>query len=672
MSVVVGIVGLLAVVVHGASPADRAKALLGQMTTQEKFSLVHGNNAYQPYVGNVPAITRLNIPFMGLEDGPQGVADGMRQVTAWPSALTVAASWDTDLMYQFGSAMAQEQKGKGSTVLLGPMVNIARVAVGGRNFEAFGEDPYFVSLMGVANINGIQSQKVIACVKHFVNNNQEYHRTTVSANVGERTQWEIYYPAFQAAVDAGVGSAMCSYNKINGSWACENAQTLGDLKNKMGFKGWVMSDWGATHSVVKAALAGLDQEMNTDGFFGQTLIDAVNNGQVPMSRVDDMVTRILTSMFAVGLFDETTPTGNPNANVRSDAHDRLARTLASNGTVLLKNDRSILPLDINSLRNIAVIGDDAQDAYIATGGGSGNVVMPYTVTPLQGINNVASGTKAQTTYSNSKNLQAAAQAAKNADVAIVFVATTSSEGGDRPNLSLQGNSDDLVNAVIQAQPNTIVVAHCPGAVTMPWAGKVPAILAAFLPGQEDGNAIADVLFGKVNPSGRLPLTFPIADSQVPFPSQNQYPGVNDQEPYDEGLLVGYRWYDAKNAQPLFPFGHGLSYSQFDYSNLQISGSNPATVSVTITNRGKWGGSEVAQLYVAFPAGAGEPPKGLRGFKKVDIPVGQSKVVTFDKLQSRDFSIWDENSHGWRVVSGKFTILVGPSSRNTPLQASIQI
>jgi len=605
--------------------------MLARMTADEKFSMVHGDNLYHPYIGNVHAIPRLSIPALGLEDGPQGVADGMRLVTAWPSAFTVAASWDTDLMYKFGAGMAAEQRGKGANVLLGPMMNIARVPIGGRNFESFGEDPHLASKMAVASIKGIQSQKVIACAKHFVNNNQEYNRMTVSANVDERTQWEIYYPAFQAAVDAGVGSVMCGYNKINNTYACENEVTLGDLKNKMGFKGWVMSDWGGTHSTAKAANAGLDQEQATFDFFGTALENAVKAGQVSQARVDDMVLRILTAMYTAGLFDEAQPTGDPSKDVQSPDHVQLTRTLAAAGTVLLKNSRNLLPLD-PSLRSIAVIGDDAQDKYIAVGGGSGSVVLPYLVTPLQAIK--AEAGKTSISYTPSGNTGAAAQAAKNADVAIVFVACTSSEGGDRGSLVLPDGQDALVSAVAQAQPNTIVVIHSPGAVLMPWVNNVGAIVAAFLPGQEDGNAIADILYGKVNPSGRLPVTFPVSDAQTPINTQAQYPGINGQTSYSEGLFVGYRWYDQNKQVPLFPFGHGLSYSTFQYSGIQLSGTNPLSVSVTIANKGKWNGNEVAQLYLSYPSSAGEPILNLRGFKKVNIAAGQSVKVTFDNLVSR--------------------------------------
>eukprot|EP01113_Clastostelium_recurvatum_P036459 TRINITY_DN51_c0_g1_i3.p1 TRINITY_DN51_c0_g1~~TRINITY_DN51_c0_g1_i3.p1 ORF type:complete len:594 (-),score=131.29 TRINITY_DN51_c0_g1_i3:146-1858(-) len=560
--------------------------------------------------------------------------------------------------------MAVEQRGKGTNVMLGPMMNIARVPQGGRNFESFGEDPYLAAQMAEASVRGIQGEKMIACAKHFVNNNQEYHRTTVSANVDERTQWEIYYPAFQAAVDADVGSIMCSYNKINNTWACENPQTLGDLKERMGFKGWVMSDWGATHTTVQAANAGLDQQMPDASYFGQKLVDAVNASQVKMDRIDDMAVRMLTAMYAAGLFDETQPTGNLGVDVQSPQHVELARRLAVSGTVLLKNERNFLPIDPTKHKTIAVIGDDAQNAPIATGGGSGGVRLPYLVTPLQGIKAALANTSVTTiNYAGSNPVANAASVAKSAELAIVFVSCTSSEGSDRPNLQLPNGQDALIEAVIAAQPNTVVVLHHPGSVLMPWVNSTLAILAAFLPGQEDGNAIADILFGKAVPGGKLPVTFTVSETQTPVSTPAQYPGINDEAAYSEGLLVGYRWYDAKHIEPLFPFGHGLSYSEFVYTNLKISGKIPISVSVTIANVGHWSASEVAQLYIGFPTSAGEPPQGLRGFKKVVIEADKNAVVTFEDLKYRDFSIWDVTTHNWKLINGNFTISVGSSSRD---------
>jgi len=437
---------LLAVVVFAADPADRAKEMLAKMTVEEKITMVHGKTG--AYAGNVPAITRLGIPCLHLEDGPQGVADGVRNATCWPSALTVVASWDTALMYKFAAGMAVEQRTKGTNVLLGPMVNIARVAMNGRNFESFGEDPHLASVMAVANVKGIQDQGVIACVKHIANNNQEVDRNEVSVTVDERTQHEIYYPAFQAAVDAGVGSVMCAYNKINGTYACENDQVLNkDLKKKLGFKGWVMSDWGATHSTVQAANAGLDQEMSGQDFFGEKLRTAIHAEQVPPARLDDMVLRMLYPMYDVGIFDRP-ETGNLSVDATSLEHNQLARDLAIAGSVLVKNKGAILPLS-PATRKIAVIGKPAEEFPIFTGTGSGKVIPPYIVTPLEGIQKRLP--RAEVIYATGIWEWEAERIAKNSDVAIVFVGVESGEGRDRKSLELGSRQDELVAKISAVQ-----------------------------------------------------------------------------------------------------------------------------------------------------------------------------------------------------------------------------
>jgi beta-glucosidase len=394
----------------------------------------------------------------------------------------------------------------------------------------------------------------------------------VSENVPLRAQWEIYYPGFQAAVEAGVASIMCSYNRINNTYACENNQTLNtDLKGRMNYQGFIMSDWGATHSTEQAANNGLDMQMPDDSFFGQPLVDAVAAGNVTLERLDNMVFRILYSMFSVGIFDFP-ETGNLQTPALSPAHDLLARQLAEAANVLVKNDEGLLPIDTNKVTTIAVIGDDASTNAIAVGCGSGQVVLPYLVTPLQGIQNylAASGIQVQIQYAPSEPLDQAQAIAKAADIAVVFVGTFSCEGSDRVNLSLPNGQDGLVEGIASVQPNTAVVVHTPGAVLMPWVDQVSAILIAFLPGQEDGNAIAATLFGAVNPSGKLPVTFPLTDDQVPANTTVQYPGIDNEADYSEGILVGYRWWDALGLTPLWPFGHGISYTSFAYSALNVT------------------------------------------------------------------------------------------------------
>jgi beta-glucosidase len=463
-----------------------------------------------------------------------------------------------------------------------------------------------------------------------------------------------------------VWSAMCSYNRINGVYSCENNATLGDLKNGAKFQGFVMSDWGATHSTVASAVAGLDQEMPLALYFSETALSAaVQAGTITQAQIDDKVLRILTAMYAVGIFDRA-PSGSISANVTSDAHNQLAREFSREATVLVQNTNGLLPLSANTIRSIAVLGDECSTAPIVAGGGSGAVSPPYIITVLQGILNAVPHS-VNVSYAGTSDANAEAIAAA-ADVAIVCTGTWSTEGSDRSDLSLPSAENDLIARVAAAQTRTVVVVTCPGAVLMPWASAVASILVNFMPGQEAGNAVADVLFGGFNPSGRLPLTFPTQENPTNF-TQEQYPGepwyFPENANYSEGLFVGYRWYDAHGVTPLFPFGHGLSYTSFKYSNLEASAHN---VTVSVTNIGSVDGSEVAQLYLTFPAGAGEPPRVLKGFQKVAVPVGDTATVTFP-LMAVDLSIWDPSHGGFVVQHGEFGVSVGASSRDIRLKGS---
>eukprot|EP01088_Endostelium_zonatum_P004366 TRINITY_DN155_c0_g1_i1.p1 TRINITY_DN155_c0_g1~~TRINITY_DN155_c0_g1_i1.p1 ORF type:complete len:686 (-),score=171.82 TRINITY_DN155_c0_g1_i1:99-2156(-) len=685
MKAVAVLVAVLSLVVLAASinlekddvklpPIDRARMLLKQMTASEKLGMVHGYGGLG-YVGNIAAVNRLNIPQLNLEDGPQGVGDGTSKVTAWPSALTVVGTWDRELMHQFGQGMGYEQRLKGTNIMLGPMVNLLRVPVDGRSFESMGEDPFLAGEMAATEIRGIQSNGIMGCVKHLVDNNQEYNRTTTSALVDERTQYEMYLYPFKAAIDAGVASIMCSYNRVNNRHACQCNDTLNTaVKARFGFKGFIMSDWGATHSTVLAANSGLDMQMPDASFFGSALAAAVAKGEVPQSRIDDMALRILTAMFMVGIMD-TPQTGNLAVNAMSPAHDRLARTLAAAGTILLQNNGNILPLATN-LHNIAIVGDDASLHPTAIGYGSGQVVLPYLVTPLQGItkylNTLKSTTRVQ--YAASANMTGAKAIAHGADAVIVFVAVDSSEGIDRTTLSLGDQQDDLITAMRAVNPNVIVVIHSPGPVLMPWQSTVRGIVMAMLPGQEDGNAIAEVLFGEHNPTAKLPFSIPKKASEIAVNTIRQYPGINNEAEYSEGLLIGYRWYDAHKITPLFEFGFGLSYTTFQISGLQVSGSianHDLRLSVNVRNTGHRDGAEVVQLYLGFPAAAGEPPKQLKGFEKVYLEAGQSREIHM-RIPVERLHIWDIHVHDWKVQSGVYTIYVGDSSRNTPLTHTFHV
>jgi len=641
---------------------QRAADLLGRMTQDEKLAMVRGYPG--PYVGNVRANARLGIPAIFLQDGPQGVAAGQTGVTCFPSALAVVSTWNKSTFRFFGEVQAEEQVAKGSNILLGPMHNLARVPVGGRNFESAGEDPYLGGVFAAAVVKGIQSKGIMACSKHFAANNHEIDRAIVSTEVDERTLQELYYPQFRATVDAGAASIMCSYNKINGTYACEHDKALNqDLKKNMGYKYFVMSDWGATHSTVLAANSGLDMQMPDAYFFGDALKKAIADGKVTEGRLDDMVKRIVMPMFALGMFDRKR-TGDIKANVTSDAHNKVARDIAVESTVLVKNN-GVLPMSTKPFPvRIAVIGMAAQKSPLTHGGGSGSVVEPYVITMVAGIRSRVGG-NATVMYADGSSLQEAAAIAASADVAIVAVSSFSTEGEDRANLSLLDGQDSLVEAVIARQPRTVIVVNTAGAVLMPWANSAAAILVRVMPGQEDGNALAAVLFGDANPSGKLPISFPASEHDTWLQSETQYPGVNNRSYYSEKLLVGYRWYTAQNIAPLWPFGHGLSYTNFEYKGLTTSAS---AVSFTLTNVGKVAGAEVAQLYLGFPKSAGEPPKVLRAFEKVMLQPGSSKIIKFP-LVPKDMAIWDVDSNSFVAVHGTFTAFVGSSSADIRLQGT---
>eukprot|EP00992_Anisonema_acinus_P003657 TRINITY_DN1358_c0_g1_i1.p1 TRINITY_DN1358_c0_g1~~TRINITY_DN1358_c0_g1_i1.p1 ORF type:complete len:658 (-),score=111.17 TRINITY_DN1358_c0_g1_i1:45-2018(-) len=637
-----------------ADPVQRAREIVARMTLDEKMLMVHGSPG--AYTGNVPAIPRLGIPPIRMNDGPQGFRGEAGKSTQYPCGLALATTFDVATIRRWGATMAKEFRAKGANVLLGPGVNIARVPQNGRNFEySSGEDPYLGYHMIYNAVRGIQSVGMVATTKHYINNNQETNRYTISADLDERTEMEIYHPPFQGAIDAQTWAIMCSYNKINGFWACENNRTLNtQLKSWSGFPGWVMSDWGATHSTVLAANSGLDQQMPDDSFFGSKLKNAVLSGQVSNSTLDDKVVRILAGLIGANVFDDP-PQGDPSVNTTSAEAVALCREIAAKSAVLLKND-GLLPLN-TSLRSVAVIGKPAKTP-VSGGGGSGSVVPSYQSSILVALQDRLPG--AQIVYNEGSDAKAAAAAAASADIAIVVDATDSCEGSDRTTLALP--NADLISAVGKAQPLTIAVAIAPGAILTDWSADVAAALVSFLPGQEEGNGIVDVLFGDGNHSGRLPLSFPNTNNDVGFTKQN-WPGVNLHSIYSEKLNVGYRWYTAHGVKPAFPFGHGLTYTTFAYSDLDTS--LPETIKATIKNTGARAGTEVAQLYVRFPASAGEPPLQLKGFVPVTLSPGDSSTVTF-RLSPGDLSIWDTASHTYVTQHGTFSVFVGASSADIRL------
>ncbi|MGH9607086.1 MAG: glycoside hydrolase family 3 C-terminal domain-containing protein [Terracidiphilus sp.] len=657
-----------------AQAVARARAIVAKMTLDEKISGLHGIHTPTEY-RIVPGVPRLGIPALQMTNGPAGAGPGgagpQPPATALPAPISLAASWDPSLAFKYGKIGGEETRSVGNTLLEGPDVNIARTPQGGRDFEGYGEDPLLDARMAVANIEGVQSTGIMATVKHYIANNQEADRFGINEDIGERALREIYMPAFKAAVkEAHSASVMCAYPKVNGVFNCENDPLLkGVLKKEWGFQGFTMSDWGATHSTAPSALADLDLEMPTGKYFGGDLKSAVQSGAVPISVINDKLVRRFATMMHFG--DWIAPP--KRTPIPAFAHGEVARKIADQGMVLLKNDGDVLPLDVQHIRTIALIGPYAVRPS-SGGGGSSHVIPLYTITPYDGLD-AAMELQIHFTVLDGSDLNEAVAAAKRAQVAIVMVGDRDTEGRDQ-SISLPDAQNKLIDAVAKANPKTIVVLKTGSAVLMPWIGDVSAVLEAWYPGEEDGNAVADVLTGKVDPSGKLPITFPRSLDQTFAKNPSEYPGVDGTVHYSEGIDVGYRYYAAHDMKPLFPFGFGLSYTTFSFSGLKVSqkaGSANATVSFTVANTGKVAGAEVAQLYLGFPpiAEGNEPPIQLKGFQKVMLDPGQSKTVEL-KLDAHSFSYWSTQSHAWQVAPGTFKVMVGDSSANTPLKATLSV
>jgi beta-glucosidase len=836
------------------SPDERAALLLAQMMLEEKIGMVHGksNDTY-----STEAVLRLGIPALTMTDGPAGITAG--NATALPAPIGLAATWDLGAAEQYGEVLGRETEITGHNVFLGSCVDIARIPVDGRLFEALGEDPILMGQMAVRCIQGVHRYPVVATAKHYNVNVQEENRLEGDARLDERTLQEIYTLPFAMAVQDGhVGAAMGAYNKVNGIYACENSHLLTDiLKQQLGFTGWVMSDYGATHSTVEAANAGLDQEMPTAVFFGDPLLSAIQMGQVSIATLDDKVQRILRTMFWQGLFDHPVQI----SPLPAQEHAQLAREITGKGIVLLKNDGELLPLSSQELHSVAVIGGDAD--YNIAGGGSSFVKPTYLVSMLEGIRrrvgegvrveyaegvdpasaadlllglplvpssvlvpagsgpevhglhaeywtntrfegepslvrtdrqvglnfglfNLSSfnpsslktpeefsnaisvrwtgsitapttgnytlslthlgtarlylddqlliddpgitlitqsvalhlvagqphalridyaadrpeqytpvpgvltisaliGSKVRLGWEHPNDavasaMQEAAALATRSDVAIVVVRDYRSEHADLPGLTLSNEQDLLVQTVAAANPRTIVVVSSGGPVLMPWIDRIPAVLESWYGGQEQGNAMADVLFGDVTPSGRLPITFPRSDHDTPVSSPEQYSRTGSVAHFSEGLFVGYRGYDHFGIEPLFPFGYGLSYTSFAYSHLQVGpettdGTRLIQVNFTLTNTGIRAGAEVAQVYLGLPASTSEPPRRLVGWAKVQLDPGEAREVSVmlePNSTSRPLSYWNVTTHSWGVASGTYQLFVGASSRDIRLTGTLHV
>ncbi|HEX6471506.1 MAG TPA: glycoside hydrolase family 3 C-terminal domain-containing protein [Streptosporangiaceae bacterium] len=658
----------------GQTPEQRAAALVAQLTPDEKITQLHGirDADHQRFVPGVP---RLGIPPLRITNGPAGVGPSddphQQPATALPAPISLAATFDPLLAAAYGDVQGAETRDLAHGLIEAPDINLTRVPENGRTFETYGEDPLLAGRLAAADIRAIQRHGIIAEVKHFAANNQETNRFAVNELIDERTLEEIYLPAFEMSVRQGrAGSVMCAYPKVNGLFACENPFLLDTvLRGQWGFDGFVQSDFGATHSTVPSALAGEDLEMPTGQFFDSAMRDALASGQIDESVIDRMIARRYAVMIRLGLFDHP-PAPAP---IPADRDGAVARRIAEAGTVLLKNSADRLPLDPAATRRVAVIGPFAGAARTG-GGGSSHVLPLHTVDPVTGIENRL-GPGADVAFADGSDVTAAAGVARSADVAVVMVGDDETEGRDRPGLALSGNQDQLVAAVAAANPNTVVVVKSGAPVLMPWLDQVPAVVEAWYPGEEDGNAVAAVLFGDVNPSGKLPVTFPHADADTPAHTPDRWPGVNGTATYAEGLRIGYRWYDAQGIAPLFPFGYGLSYTTFGYGHLTVrpaaTRAGEISVGLDVTNTGRRAGADVAQVYLGSPAAAGEPPRRLVGFQKVFLRPGQTRHLTFT-LDRRAFSVWDTASHAWTIVPGRHQVWAGDSSRDLPLSAAVDV
>jgi len=658
----------------------RAHAIVDQMTLEEKVEQMHGIHDQTRY-RVVPGIPRLGIPDFDVTNGPAGAGPGgagaQKPATALPAPIALAATWDVDLARQYGEIAGAESLDIGNSLLEAPTINVARVPQNGRTFEGYGEDPYLAGQLSAANITGIQSKGEIANVKHFAANNQETDRFVVNEIIDERTLREIYLPAFETSIKQGHSeSVMCAYPRVNGVYDCESDFFLNQvLRKEWGFKGFVTSDFGATHSTAGSLHAGLDLEMPTGLYYGDPLLASLRAKEIPESEVDLALVRRYIGMMQFGLFGHA-PVPQP---IPAQQDGEVARRIAEAGIVLLKNTGNILPLDTTQIKSIAVIGPYAKEAHTG-GGGSSHVIALYTVPPLDGIKNRA-GSGITVSFADGSDITQAANLARTSDVAIVMVGDKATEGHDHP-LTLDGNQDLIVQTVAAANPRTIVVLKSGSPMLLPWIGDVAGLLEAWYPGEEDGNAVAAILFGDVNPSAKLPITFPKNLDASPIHTPEQWPGIDQLVKYTEGIFVGYRYYDARNLEPMFPFGFGLSYTTFAYKNLTVSpgaialtagSTRTVTVEFDVTNTGSVAGAEVAELYLGLPGTTTvpEPPKQLKGFTKVQLKPGETSHVKLS-LDSRAFSYWNVHTHAWAILPGTVKILVGGSSRDLPLQKTIRV
>jgi beta-glucosidase len=698
------------------SPDERAAMVVKEMTLDEKITLLHGTgmvglSPMSPLAvhsnggaGYVPGIPRLGIPAIQMSDAAYGIrssGENGRYSTALPADVASAASWDLDAAYEYGALIGRELRAQGYNMSLGGGINLTREPRNGRTFEYLGEDPVLAGKMVGSVMKGLQAQHVLGDIKHYALNDQESGRNAVNVNIDKRAARESDLLAFEIGVhESNAAAVMCSYNRVFGDYACENKYLLTEvLKNDWKFPGFVLSDWQGTHSTTKASAAGLDHEEPGEIFYGAAMKKAVESGQVPMAEVDDHVRRILRSMFACGVVDDPPEKGVVDVIGGLE----VAQKIAEQSIVLLKNDRAVLPLDASKVHSIAVIGAHSNVGMISGGGSAqvdppgGNAIMPpgkgqthwqdqiwFPTSPLKAVRAKAPAASVQ--YDPGTDPASAAALAKSADVALVFAYQWESEGMDLDSLSLPGKQEDLIAAVAAANPRTVVVLETGTAVTMPWADQVSGIVEAWYAGSRGAEAVANVLFGEVNPTAKLPMTFPKSEADVPHPVIVKPPRRSTrggwkqiaaglpafQVTYDEALKVGYKWYDAENKPVLFPFGYGLSYTSYSYSKLAVTpGKDDVRVSFTVTNTGDRPGAEVAEVYASLPTAAGEPPKRLVGWSKIRLNAGESKEASV-VVDPKYLSVFNVDKNAWQLVPGDYTILVGGSSQSLPLKESISL
>ncbi|WP_448697482.1 glycoside hydrolase family 3 C-terminal domain-containing protein [Mucilaginibacter sp. AW1-3] len=689
---------------------NKIDGIIKKMTLKEKIAMLHGNSLFSS-----EGVKRLGIPELTYDDGPLGVREDVGRftwaplnlktdsATFFPNGSAVAATWNTALTYRFGVAMGQEALARKKNIILAPAFNICRTPLCGRTYEYYSEDPFLNAQLAVSSVKGIQSQNVAACVKHFAVNNQESWRDSINAVVSERALREIYLPAFKASIEQGHAyTIMSAYNLINGAHCSENEILLNKiLKGEWGFKGLVMSDWGGTHSTVNAAKNGLDLEMGSSGpfekwYFADPLFEAVKEGKVSEKLIDEKVHRILWVIYHTSLVPHPM-----SGSLNTPAHSKAVYDIAAESIVLLKNQKHLLPLNTQGVKSIAVIGDNATHTF-ATGGFGAGVKAKYEVTALQGLKNrlgnhidirFAQGYKGnykvnynaqQKENANKPNpelISQAAELAKKSDVAILVIGSNrdyESEAHDRPNLTLPFGEQQLVDAVTAANPNTIIVVIAGAPYDLNEIKKNNhTIIWSWFNGSEGGNALADVITGKVNPSGKLPFTFPAKLDDSPAHALHTFPGEKLTANYKEGILVGYRWFDTKKIEPLYCFGYGLSYTSFKYTAVKTDKkaykkSDKITASLQLSNTGKYAGKEIVQLYVSKINPKVEmAEKELKAFQKIAVNAGKAAQVALN-FKASDLAYFDENSKKWIVEPGQYKISVGSSSRDIRQSTVINI